>query len=959
MEELIPIASKLQDVLGALGQNTNLDLPQIVVIGGQSSGKSSVLESVVGRSFLPRGTGIVTRRPLVLQLFNTASPVSEEEDDDDDIEGDGNDGDGGFENDEGVNDERKSDRRGGRSGRTTNKSAIDPSSSYLPSSSNNKERANPSQKQPTPSTSSSSSSQQQEWGEFLHQPGKRYYDFAQIRDEISRDTNRLAGLHSKGVSSTPIHLKIYSPNVLSLTMVDLPGLTKVAIKDQPEDIEEQIYSINCQYGSNPNAILLAVTSANTDLASSDALKLARQLDPRGERTIGVLTKLDLMDPGTDASEILHNRIVPLRRGYVAVVNRGQRDIDADLSIRVGLRNEERFFRTHPVYSRDRSVLGKCGTINLARNLNSILIHHIRECLPELKIRIANMMIDVQGELDALGMPEGGGGRGGGGGGGGENDQGVLGGKLLGLLSKFSSNFAAMIDGRASNTNQHHDGMPLLPSSGGGVGGTMNMGNVVGGGGGIGGMGGMMGGMALGSTYGGTSNAGSSVVVSGTTVDELYGGARISYIFHQVFGRSLNSVGAFDGLSEDEIRTTIGNANGTRPALFVPEISFDILVRRQIRRLEQPGVQCVDLVYDELQRIAAQSEPTELTRYPNLRDRMMDVVSSLLKRSVGPTQMWVSNLVRIELSYINTNHPDFIGGSRAVARLMEKMSIEKEAAARKAAACEVERRNGIMTPVRERVDDSPDVGATPLTSSSLERYMDDQSQQQHGAPPQHVVVDRGIGGSTSNAGGDASGGIMNFIFRGGGNPPHHATTTTTTTTGGVGMDRADSWNNRAMVNGGGGGGGGNARSTNSHYGSNGSIGGGMMGGHVGGGGGPPTIVQLPQVPDTMRQTDAPPSDRERVETEIIKSLIDSYFSIVRKNYIDMVPKTIMYFLVNHVKDEIQNELVSELYRESEVNFLMKEAKDIAMRRRTCLEMRDLLEKALEIVNEVRDFNTFSK
>ena len=73
MEELIPIASKLQDVLGALGQNTNLDLPQIVVIGGQSSGKSSVLESVVGRSFLPRGTGIVTRRPLVLQLFNTTA----------------------------------------------------------------------------------------------------------------------------------------------------------------------------------------------------------------------------------------------------------------------------------------------------------------------------------------------------------------------------------------------------------------------------------------------------------------------------------------------------------------------------------------------------------------------------------------------------------------------------------------------------------------------------------------------------------------------------------------------------------------------------------------------------------------------------------------------------------------------------------------------------------------------
>ena len=402
MEELIPIASKLQDVLGALGQNTNLDLPQIVVIGGQSSGKSSVLESVVGRSFLPRGTGIVTRRPLVLQLFNTTTGPEDGKkllgsgggggDDSSTREEENNTNDDYFDADGDDDEERKEDHR-----HTT-------TATQQRRSKNSKHPHHQQQQQQQQPLEAAG----QEWGEFLHQPGKRYYDFAQIREEISRDTNRLAGLHSKGVSPTPIYLKIYSPNVLSLTMVDLPGLTKVAVKDQPENIEEQIYEINCQYGSNPNAILLAVTSANTDLASSDALKLARELDPRGERTIGVLTKLDLMDPGTDASEILQNKVIPLRRGYIAVVNRGQRDIDADLSIRVGLRNEERFFRTHPVYSRDRSIIGKCGTVNLARNLNGILIHHIRDCLPELKIRIANMMGDVQSELDALGMPEGGG-----------------------------------------------------------------------------------------------------------------------------------------------------------------------------------------------------------------------------------------------------------------------------------------------------------------------------------------------------------------------------------------------------------------------------------------------------------------------------------------------------------------------------------------------------------------------
>ena len=92
-------------------------------------------------------------------------------------------------------------------------------------------------------------------------------------------------------------------------------------------------------------------------------------------------------------------------------------------------------------------------------------------------------------------------------------------------------------------------------------------------------------------------------------------------------------------------------------------------------------------------------------------------------------------------------------------------------------------------------------------------------------------------------------------------------------------------------------------------------------------------------------------------EIIKSLIDSYFNIVRKNFIDMVPKTIMYFLVNHVRDAMQNELVAELYRDAEINTLMKEADDVAQRRKTCIEMSELLTRALEIVNEVRDFNTF--
>jgi dynamin 1-like protein len=518
MEQLIPIASKLQDVLGAVGQNTQLDLPQIVVVGGQSSGKSSVLEGLVGRSFLPRGTGIVTRRPLVLQLFNTSHRAAEE-------------------------DEYESEFR------------------------------------PTNDPTNLDSSE--EWGEFLHIPGKKFHRFADIRHEIVRETDRSTG-GNKGISNDPIRLKIFSPNVLALTLVDLPGMTKVPVGDQPENIEEQIHDMILEFISNPNAIILAVTAANTDVANSDALQLAKAADPYGNRTIGVLTKLDLMDPGTDASEVLNNQLIPLRKGYIGVVNRGQKDINEDLSIRDGLRKEEEFFKAHPIYGRDKDLVSKCGTNTLAKTLNVILMHHIRECLPDVKNRITAMMGDVQGELEALGNPDDG------------MSKNALGGTLLGLLSKFASNFASIVDGRGGELNN------------------------------------------------GTNSRNLALI-------ELFGGARINYIFNDIFSTSLMTAGPFDGLTDDEIRTTIMNANGTRRALFVPEISFDILVRRQIARLEQPGIQCVDLVYEELQRIALQSEPKELARFPFLKERMVEVVSLLLKRCMSPTQMMVGNIVKVELA----------------------------------------------------------------------------------------------------------------------------------------------------------------------------------------------------------------------------------------------------------------------------------------------------------------------
>lgn len=132
-----------------------------------------------------------------------------------------------------------------------------------------------------------------EWGEFLHLPGEKFFDFTKIRDEIVRDTEAKTGKNA-GISPQPINLRIFSPNVLTLTLVDLPGLTKVPVGDQPRDIEKQIRDMLMKYIIKPGCIILAVTGANTDLANSDGLKMAREVDPEGTRTIGVLTKVDLM-----------------------------------------------------------------------------------------------------------------------------------------------------------------------------------------------------------------------------------------------------------------------------------------------------------------------------------------------------------------------------------------------------------------------------------------------------------------------------------------------------------------------------------------------------------------------------------------------------------------------------------------------------------------------------------------
>ncbi|TNM87476.1 hypothetical protein fugu_005697 [Takifugu bimaculatus] len=307
MEDLIPLVNRLQDALSSVGHLCNLHLPQIAVVGGQSAGKSSVLENFVGRDFLPRGSGIVTRRPLILQLLNANT----------------------------------------------------------------------------------------EYGEFLHCKEKKFTDFEEIRNEIETETCRLTG-SNKGISPVPISLRIYSPHVLNLTLVDLPGITKVPVGDQPADIEYQIRDMIMQFICKENCLILAVTPANTDLANSDALKLAKDVDPQGLRTIGVITKLDLMDAGTDARQILENRLLPLRRGYIGVVNRSQKDIDGKKDIKAALHEEQKFFLAHPAY---RHMAERMGTPYLQKMLNQQLTNHIRDTLPAFRSHLHSQLLALNKEAE--------------------------------------------------------------------------------------------------------------------------------------------------------------------------------------------------------------------------------------------------------------------------------------------------------------------------------------------------------------------------------------------------------------------------------------------------------------------------------------------------------------------------------------------------------------------------------
>ncbi|CAN1254468.1 Dynamin-related protein 5A, partial [Linum perenne] len=223
---------------------------------------------------------------------------------------------------------------------------------------------------------------------------------AAVRKEIADETDRETG-RSKQISSVPIHLSIYSPNVVNLTLIDLPGLTKVAVEGQSDNIVQDIENMVRSFIEKPNCLILAISPANQDLATSDAIKISREVDPSGERTFGVLTKIDLMDKGTDAVDTLEGKSFRLKFPWVGVVNRSQADINKNVDMIAARRREREYFATTPEY---KHLANRMGSEHLAKMLSKHLEVVIKSRIPGIQSLINKTIAELESELSRLGKP---------------------------------------------------------------------------------------------------------------------------------------------------------------------------------------------------------------------------------------------------------------------------------------------------------------------------------------------------------------------------------------------------------------------------------------------------------------------------------------------------------------------------------------------------------------------------
>lgn len=313
--------------------------------------------------------------------------------------------------------------------------------------------------------------------------------------------------------------------------------------------------------------------------------------------------------------------------------------------------------------------------------------------------------------------------------------------------------------------------------------------------------------------------------------ELSGGARISFVFHEIYKNGVNAIDPFDQIKDADIRTIMHNTSGSAPSLFVGTQAFEVLVKQQIHRLEEPSLRCVNLIFDELTRILNQiiSHP-QYSRYPLLKERLSNSFIQFLREELIPTNKFVQDIISAEQTYVNTAHPDLLKGLQAMAMVEEKFHPK------------------------------PQVAIDPKTGKPLPPTQ--QAQQQ----PQPK---------------EESNGFFGGFF--------------------------SSKNKKRLQ-------------------------------------------QMEAPPPVLRAT-GQMTERELMETEVIKLLISSYYNIVKRTVADLVPKAVMLKLITRSKDEIQRELLQKLYSAPDLGELVKENDTTVQRRKECKKMVEVLRAASEIVMSV--------
>ncbi|KFP17789.1 Interferon-induced GTP-binding protein Mx, partial [Egretta garzetta] len=220
---------------------------------------------------------------------------------------------------------------------------------------------------------------------------KELQNASEVEKAIREAQDIVAGTRG-AISGQLISLEIWSPDVPDLTLIDLPGIARVAVGDQPKDIGEQIKMLLKKIIGCKETLNLVVVPCNVDIATTEALKMAQEVDPSGERTLGILTKPDLVDRGTEESiiNIIRNQIIPLKKGYMIVKCRGQQDIQNKLSLATAIQQERKFFETHKHFS--VLIEERRATIpHLAEKLTNELVRHIIKTLPTLESQIREVL----------------------------------------------------------------------------------------------------------------------------------------------------------------------------------------------------------------------------------------------------------------------------------------------------------------------------------------------------------------------------------------------------------------------------------------------------------------------------------------------------------------------------------------------------------------------------------------